>query len=97
MDTRLVRQIGQIPLMTGAGIGDDVAACKRDPRIGLERRLVEPPPLAQLVACEGDAVGLGEVGPVALRDQLGDAVRVIQGRCPHDDVVHCKPRIGWPP
>jgi hypothetical protein len=24
-------------------------------------------------------------------------VRVVQRGCPHDDVVHGKPRIGWPP
>ena len=29
--------------MTGAGVGDDVVARERDPRIGLEERLIEPP------------------------------------------------------
>ena len=83
--------------MPDAGIGDDVVARERDPRIGLEQRLVEPPSLTQLVAREGDAVDLGEVGPFALSDQLGNAVSIGQRRCPHDDVVHDNTRIGWPP
>lgn len=94
MHARLVHQVGQIALTTGARVGDDLPVDERGPRISTESRLVEPPPLAQLVAREGDAVELDEVGPVAFRDQRGNAVRVVQRRRPHDDLVYDKPRIG---
>jgi hypothetical protein len=65
MDAGLVFQVGEIALVARPGVRDDPVVAKRNPGVGLQPRLVERPPLAQLVAGEADRVLLVEVETVA--------------------------------
>jgi hypothetical protein len=83
---RLVRDVRQIPLGLDARVGNDLALAQGDPRVGLEARLIAPPPLAELVAREGDAVDGAEVRPVALGNQRRNAVCIVERRRPDGDL-----------
>jgi hypothetical protein len=89
---RLVLEVGEVALATRAGVGENLRPAQRDPSPVLEARLVDTPPLAELLAGEGDRIRLAEVEAVAGAQQCGDTVGVVERRSTYEEVV----QSGWP-
>jgi hypothetical protein len=92
MDARLVLEVGQVALAARAHVRYDLAVVHRDPRVVLETRLVDAPPLAQLLGGEPDRLRFAEVEAVAGVHQRGDPVGVVQRRNTYQEAL----QSGWP-
>jgi hypothetical protein len=89
---RLVLEVGQITLAAHPNVRDDLAVAYRDPRVVLEARFVDAPPLAKLLGSEGDRLRLAEVDAVSGVQQRGDTVGVVERRSTYEEIL----QSGWP-